>query len=66
MDSETIEISGGLAGDLKEAALQRGVTLRELVIHILLQFVEDSTDSDDEDEEPDDESEDQDEVDEEE
>ena len=46
MNSETIEISGELAADVNEAARTRGVTLRELVIHLLLQYLEEISDSD--------------------
>jgi len=40
MESETIEIGGELARVLNATARERGVTLQEFVIHLLLQFVE--------------------------
>jgi len=59
LETETIELGGELASELKAAAKARGVTLREFVIHVLLQYVEETSDSeegsdedlDDEDEE---------------
>ncbi len=48
MLKETVEISGELADRLTEAAIEQGVTLRELVIHLLLQYVDERSDLEDE------------------
>ena len=55
-----IEVSEELENELKEAAKERGVTVKELVIHVLLTYLEASIDwaeesaegQDDEDGEP--------------
>lgn len=47
MEKEIVEIGGELASVLSEAAMERGVTFQEFVIHLLLKFVEEMDDEDD-------------------
>ncbi len=64
MQKSTVELSSELASDMNAVAKERGVTLRELVIHVLLAFLEglewegDSDELDDGEDEPSAESED--------
>jgi len=57
MERIAVEIEGGLAEELKESAKAMGVTVRELIVHVLLQFVESFSDSEEEDDESEDEDE---------
>jgi len=58
MQKSTVELSSELASDLNAVAKERGVTLRELVIHVLLAYLEglewedDSGELDDEEDQP--------------
>jgi len=47
MEKEIVEIGGELASVLNEAAMEKGVTFQEFVIHLLLKFVEEMDDEDD-------------------
>lgn len=51
METVSLEIGGELAERLKESAKALGITDRELILHVLLQYVEDVSDSDEEDDE---------------
>jgi len=57
MERIAVEIEGGLAEELKESAKAMGVTVRELIVHVLLQYVESFSDSEEEDDESEDEDE---------
>jgi hypothetical protein len=58
MQKSTVELSSELASDLNAVAKECGVTLRELVIHVLLAYLEglewedDSGELDDEEDQP--------------
>lgn len=57
MERISVEVEGGLAEELEESAKAMGVTVRELIVHLLLQHVESFSESEEEDEESEDDDE---------
>jgi hypothetical protein len=53
MGNVSVEFEGELAEQLKESAKVMGITVRELVVHAVLQYIESFPDSEDESEEED-------------
>jgi len=53
METVSLEFEGALAEELKESAKAMGITVRELVVHAVLQYIESFPDSEDESEEGD-------------
>ena len=49
MQEESIELRGETARQLNTIAESRGLTLQELVIHVLLDYLDEQCDSDDSD-----------------
>jgi hypothetical protein len=49
MEEEIVEIRGETAKQLNAIAESRGLTLQELVIHVLLNYLDEQCDSDDSD-----------------
>ncbi len=57
MGSVSVEFEGEIVEQLKETAKAMGITVRELVLHAVLQYIESFPDGEDEGEEEEDDSE---------